>query len=82
MSAPTPWNTRHTGKQEEHTEGDSAVVRQGDDWAVLPMVCGQGGKPHTWIYVRVLSRDARLETAIAIRSVIDENNHSFRTEAV
>lgn len=40
------------------------------------------GKPKTWVYVRVITGKASAETAVAILSIIDEINHSFRTQAV
>ena len=42
----------------------------------------QDEKPKSWIYVRVLTGKAAAETAVAIKSLVDEINHSYRAQAV
>ena len=40
------------------------------------------GKPRSWLYVRTLTSKAAAETSVGIKTVVDEINHSFRTQAV
>ena len=61
--------------------GDIAVDQHGGDELDVQTL-ESGGKPKTWVHVRIITGKASAETAAAILAIIDEINHSFRTQAV